>query len=182
MITIGIDASLTGTGFVSLKDGKMINKKLITSKPCGPKPIDELMRLRKIVDAIESEIRDVQLEHGDIELAAIEGMAFMAKGTSLVQLSGLNYFIRDSLRKHDIPFIIVAPTSLKKFSTSKGNAQKDLMMLETYKRWGVSIPENNTCDAYCLSRVAEGMCGDPKLNKLQQEVIDLLNKQYDSKN
>lgn len=170
MITLGLDLSLVGTGYVLLENGKIKKQKLIRSKPSGKEPIRELERLM--------EIRS-QITLPKTDLAVIEGIAFMARNSvSLVQLSALNYMVREHLYIHKIPFIIVAPTTLKKFVTSKGNCPKDLMMLETYKRFGESFTDNNICDAYGLSKVGEAVLGGgKKLTKQQEEVVKILSKQ-----
>ena len=134
MISLGIDISLTGTGIAVLDDGKGVYRGVIRSKPSGKKPLDELWRLLKINKEIASYIDKYKPE-----IIAIEGLAFMAKGTSLVQLAALNYMVRREALERDTTFVIVAPSSLKKLVTGKGNSQKDQMMLETYKRYGVSI-------------------------------------------
>lgn len=150
-----------------------MHREVIKSKPGGKKPSDEIERIIAIVDKIAALVDEYQPQ-----IVAIEGMAFMAKGTSLVQLSGLNYMLRAELLERKIPFVIVAPTSLKKFVTNKGNAQKDQMMLETYKRWGVSILDNNECDAYGLAQVGWAVF-DPEhpVPKTQKEVIQLISSQ-----
>ena len=174
---LGIDPSLTGTGVVALEDGKIINQQLIKTKPTKGS-LDELKRLIKIVDSIE---------YGEAELAVIEGLAFLSRNTtSLIQLAGLNYMIRYKLYKLNIPFIIVPPTSLKKFITSKGNAPKEFMLMEVYKRYGEEFRDNNTCDAYGLAKVGEaivnsssvgGSLVNDKLTKYQAEVINKLTKE-----
>ena len=77
------------------------------------------------------------------------------------------------------PFIIVAPTTLKKFATGSGKGDKDMMMMEVFKTYGFSAMDNNECDAYALAAVGQALLGTPlrKLLKPQQEVIDLLKKQ-----
>jgi len=174
MITLGIDLSLTGTGCVVMKSGKMVSNKLIKSKPSGGRPIDELNRIIKIRDEIEI---------SDAKIAVIEGLAFMARNTtSLIQLSALNYFVREKLSILNIPFVIVAPTSLKKFVTGKGNSPKDLMLLATYKKYGEYFTNDNLCDAYGLAKIGHVLTQkNPKLIKPQQEVINLLKKQYEKK-
>ncbi len=173
MKTLGVDLSLTHTGVVALEDGKLISKKSILTKPAGKRPIDEINRLQSIVDQI-CFIIDEFLP----EVVAIEGLAFMAKGTSLVQLAGLNYLLRRELIRRGIRFIIVAPMSLKKFVTDKGNAQKDEMMLAVYKRWGVTMLDNNECDAYCLAQVAQALAGEGyKVTMQQKSVINLISSQ-----
>jgi len=80
---------------------------------------------------------------------------------------------------NNIPFIIVAPTSLKKFITGNGAAKNDVMLMETFKRYGVTILDDNECDAYGLAQVGLALLnGNSKsTTKLQEEVLTLLKKQ-----
>ncbi len=59
------------------------------------------------------------------------------------------------MRRFKIPWIEVGASTLKKFTTGKGNTPKDLMREFAYRRWGVGVEhleDNNVVDAYCLSR------------------------------
>jgi len=175
IISIGLDLSLTGTGVVVLKNGKIIKQKLIKSKPAGDKPVDELKRILKIINEIE-----LVLSEELYGIAVIEGLAFMVRNaTALVQLSALNYMIRAVLLKKNIPFIIVAPTSLKKFITGDGKSKKDVILMEVYKRYGVTIFDDNEADAYGLAQIGLALLGGntKKTTAKQNEVIKLLSKQ-----
>ena len=170
MVVLGIDLSLTATGIIRLEDETILDSQLIKTKKNGDKPTEEVKRLVSIVDQIKTD---------GVELVAIEGLAFMARNTSsLVQLSALNYFVRKKLMDEEIPFVIVAPSSLKKFITGKGNSGKDIMFLETYKRYGESFTDDNLCDAFALSKVAEALINKKiKPTKFQEEVLDLVRTQ-----
>jgi crossover junction endodeoxyribonuclease RuvC len=173
-IVLGLDLSLVSTGCVKIdiNTGKITEQKVIRSKPSGPKPIDELGRLLTIVDSIKIT--------AEIKIVVIEGLAYMARNTSsLVQLAGLNYLIRDKFECYDIPFIIVAPTSLKKFITGKGNYPKDQVILEIYKRYGISFDDNNLADAFGLAQCGVALLGKNKIKLTQQqkEVVELLKNQ-----
>lgn len=170
MVSLGIDLSLTATGAIRLEEGKIIGRQIIKSKPQGKNPVDELNRLISIRDAIITT---------NVDVAVIEGLAFMARNsTALTQLSGLSYMVREMLMLSGIKFYIVQPTTLKKFITGKGNGAKDLMLLETYKRYGVSFSDDNECDAYGLARIGEALINEKvKLTKFQEEVIGLIKKQ-----
>jgi crossover junction endodeoxyribonuclease RuvC len=171
---VGLDLSLTSTGVVVLDEtAKVLEQYVVKSSPVGPLQIDEAKRLSTITDKILEGVPS------DASLVVIEGITFMmSKTTALVQLAAINYIIRIGLWKRDIPFVIVSPPSLKKFVTGKGVAQKDIMMLETYKRWGVSLTDNNICDAYGLARAGLAILDiDDKLVKEQREVVTLLKKQ-----
>ena len=54
--------------------------------------------------------------------------------------------------EHNIQLIIIAPTLLKKYVCGKGNAKKEQMLLQCYKRYGKEFHNNNLCDAYCLHK------------------------------
>lgn len=175
MRVIGIDLSLTGTGFTVLEqDGKLIADGVLKSGPTKTK-VEELERLREIIRLLF-----LTIDETNAELAVIEGLAFMAhQTTAIMQLAGLNYLLRNALYERSIPFVIVAPSTLKKFVTGKGNSPKDIMMLETYKRWGVSILDNNQCDAYGLARIGCLLAAPPtKINKTDKEIFKLLQEQY----
>lgn len=173
MTVIGLDLSLTHTGICVLSKDNFETFS-VTSKPHGNGHVLELERMLKIVDRLTAEV-----EKHKASLVVIEGLAFMARNTTaLVQLSGLNYLIRDRLYQRKIPFVIVAPSTLKKFITGKGNAQKDHLMLELYKRYGVTILDNNESDAFGLAKCGMAYLGeDNDLTQPQLEVITLLKKQ-----
>ena len=64
----------------------------------------------------------------------------------------LNFYI--ILIQNDIKYKIVTPGELKKFITGKGQAKKDLILLNVFKRWGVEFDNSDLADAYGLSRMA----------------------------
>jgi crossover junction endodeoxyribonuclease RuvC len=171
MITVGLDLSLTGTGVCVLTDSGH-SLYTIKSKPSGNKHLDELLRLKDIVSGIEDILID---QEDDVDLVAIEGLAFMARNTSaLVQLAGLNYLVRSLLHDMKKDFTLVAPSSLKKFATGKGNGTKDLVMLEIYKKYGITVLDNNQGDAFILAQVARAFLKKGKLLKYEQEVVNIL--------
>ena len=179
MITVGLDLSLTKTGYAIVNsDGKVLDSGVIKSKPSGDKPINEVRRIVDIAEEIMEKI-DANCLTEDPAIVAIEGLAFMAKGTSLVQLSGLNYLTRILLSQFEWPFVIVAPTSLKKFITGSGKGDKDMMSMQIYKKYGFEALDNNEADAYSLAVCAMAVLDNPiiDLGVPQKEVTTLLKKQ-----
>ena len=179
---VGLDLSLTGSGLSILDEkGKIVKTELIKSKKTGEKPVDELLRIMEIRNNIFNAItstKKIKTDDGDALYYAIEGMAFLAKGTSLVQLAALNYFIREWIMYDEHKFVIIAPTSLKRFATGKGNSEKDHMILEAYKKFGIDNIDNNIADSLFLASAASMFFGDIKTqNNFQKETIDLLKKQ-----
>lgn len=156
---IGIDPSLTGTGIVCLnKEGEIVGQELI--KTTNKLEIED--RLELINDRIQDLMDDeYQIRYTDgykhNVIVYIEGLSFGAKGDAIMQLAGLHYYLRIQLRnksRSDLNYEIIPPTTLKKFITGKGNAKKELMLLQVYKRWGVEFTDNNMADAYSLARMA----------------------------
>lgn len=182
LITLGLDLSLTHTGYVVLQEeGEVISSGVIKSKPSGDTPTDELRRILEIVAKLE-EIIDENLFDRSLDLVMIENLAFMAKNTTaLTQLSGLNYFVRGLLFKKNVPFVLVAPTSLKKFVTGSGKGDKDKMMMSIFKDYGFEGLDDNEADAFALAACGLFLLGAPinKPNKAQSEVIKLLEKQLE---
>lgn len=171
---LGVDLSLTATGLAVVSDGRLVYSASIRSKPTGKKPKDEVGRMDNIVEDIED-----CLAEQDIDLTVIEGVAFQARNTTaLSQLSGLTYILRNYLYKQKRPFLVVAPSSLKKFITGKGNAQKDHVMLEIYKRYGITLLDNNIADAFGLAMIGSLFLKETKsIDTAQTQVIQLISSQ-----
>lgn len=174
MKILGLDLSLTGTGVVVLEDGKVVVEELIKSKPHEEKtPVHEIERIVLIKERILT-----IAEESNPDLVCIEGLAFgVRNATALVQLAGLNYMIREYLWQRGIKFLIVAPTSLKKFTTGHGNAKKEEMMLEVFNKYGIAFTDDNCNDAFCLANLGRSLLLDHSANDREREVLNTLKKQ-----
>lgn len=179
MVTVGLDLSLTKSGIVILGDGgKVIHAGVVKSKPLGDTYLLEVERIVKIVDDIFAQITKSCKKKPD--LVCIENLAFMARNTtSLTQQAGLSFYVRIQLARFEIPFVLVAPTSLKKLLTGSGKGDKDMVMMSVFKHYGFEASGNDECDAFGLSVIGQALLGKPvkKLGVPQQEVIKLLSKQ-----
>jgi crossover junction endodeoxyribonuclease RuvC len=173
MIIIGLDISLTGTGVVVLENENVKHELLIKSKPPIEKNnVTEIERLTLIRDKMISVIKE-----NPPDLVVIEGMAFMAKGTSLTQLSYLNYAIRAYLWENHIRFLLVAPPSLKKFITGHGKAEKEEIMEIIFTKYHIAATDNNIADAFSLAVIGRTFLMDSAVEKHQKEVLEILKKQ-----
>lgn len=143
---VGIDPSLVGTGIMMIDgDGKIVQQKLISTKP------DTVIE-RRLLDIILglSFIKKVPR----LEKVYMEDLAYFSKSSRLFELAGLHFMIRTDFFVSNIQMKIIPPKTLKKFVTNNGNAKKNLMLLQCFKRWGESFDDDNICDAYCLARLA----------------------------
>lgn len=66
----------------------------------------------------------------------------------------------------------VAPTTVKKFVTGSGQADKDKMLLAVYMRWKYEASSHDAADAYALARIADALATpEPPELRYQQEVL-----------
>lgn len=137
MNLIGLDLSLTATGVCTGAD----DARTISVKSKG---------MRRLV-----EIREALCSAGGLaaaDLVVIEGYSY-ASGHQAHQMGELGGWIRLNLHMADIPYVEVAPATLKKFATGKGNAGKD-QMVATAARSGCPADDNNAVDAWWLYQMA----------------------------
>ncbi len=140
---VGIDLSLTATG-VAL-DGT-----LSTWRTSAAEPIER--RLASIRDLVLVTVRHA-------EMVVIED--FVTRSPAASTLGMVHGVVRVALVEACKPFALVPPATLKKYVTGKGNAKKDDMRMETFKRFGQDIEDNNQCDAFGLRAMALDALGAP---------------------
>jgi crossover junction endodeoxyribonuclease RuvC len=149
---IGLDQSYTGFAITVInEDGKY---KTFVYKSAG----HGVERLRDIYHFMGSEVFEVALNVVD---SAMEGYAYNSTMAHMAgELGGLvkielRHWFYDSEAKY--PYI-VAPAMLKKYITGKGTGvQKNQILLNVYKKWGIEFNDDNAADSYGLARIAAGM-------------------------
>lgn len=118
----------------------------------------------------------------ETDLYVVEDFSLRSFNTSTLsmgKLRGLLDFVLEQSLCGKV--IYVAPTTLKKFVTGKGNAQKDLIMQQVYKKYDFEARNSNEADSFGLWQIGDCLFnGTPTLNIKQDEVINLLNKKYES--
>lgn len=143
---VGVDPSFNGFAIVVLdKNANIIEQKLIKS--------DSKLLIEERILQLEKEfsfIPNIVCLHS----VFIEGPSFSSDGAFVLQMGALHYYLRIFLHKKKTNYKIIAPGTLKKFITGTGNAKKELMLLNVYKKFGMEFSDNNLCDAYALSRYA----------------------------
>jgi Holliday junction resolvasome RuvABC endonuclease subunit len=108
----------------------------------------------KRLAAIKSQLEMV-LDVWAPDYAVIEGFGFKNKFT-LVTLVEVGTIVRDVLHRRGIPWYEVPPTTLKMWTTGKGNAKKPDMAAAAKKRWGYESPSDDIVDAFSLGKMGEG--------------------------
>jgi len=151
MRVMGVDTS-TKTGYVILDDkGDVASVGVLYHKPQNNRFARIAHYTREIGELIEA--------HG-VDLVIIEGYSFAGKFNNSLQYE-MGACIRMKMWQDEVKFVEVAPTSLKKFVTGKGNAKKDLMLLGVYKRWDFDTDDDNEADAYGLAQFGRAILGEP---------------------
>lgn len=170
---LGLDLSLTSTGW---HYGTGLPYGAIEPKLKSPiTPNDQNRRLGWIRDTLNETV----LQHGIPDLIVMEGYGYGSMtGNAQAELGGV---IRLFLYEHHFHVgdnvIIVAPTSLKKFATGKGNAEKETMRAYALKHYGFDDLEvkDDVVDAFFLAQIGYVLTGQMEVrNQIQQEVITLL--------
>jgi Holliday junction resolvasome RuvABC endonuclease subunit len=179
MIYIGIDPSLNSTGVCVNDNGKckyfIISSKM-TKKMQNFKndfieflPYNKEDTNKKANDYAQVEynkanniynvcmrIKEIISKYPECEVF-MEGVSYGSVGSAaLVDLSGLNFAIRNLLIDNNIRFTIVSPMQNKKFATGIGNADKEHMifswlMIEKHLKDIKEIKIDDLADAYFLS-------------------------------
>jgi crossover junction endodeoxyribonuclease RuvC len=161
---IGIDPS-SKTGFVELdRDGNVINIEEVTS--------NEKTDLEKFID-VASYLRN---SIDNSYKVVIEGFSYGSRGAGVSYQYGLGWIIREHLLMGLIDFVEVSPNTLKKFATGKGNAAKNLVMKDVYKRYGFENDSDNIVDAYVLAQIGRALDGLGEPTKAQMDCIKGLGK------
>jgi len=168
---LGIDPSFSGTGLVVLdRQGKIVEQKEISTQKVNGDQHDIERRLIIIGNRVEEFIKPYL---DKIYVCYIEEISFGSSGEASAQLAALNYYIRVYMYNLKINFYTVSPGQLKKYITGNGQAKKNLMLKEVFKRWQVDFNSDNLADAYALARFS--------LDNYNKGVFEIIKKQKEKK-
>lgn len=163
---IGLDLSLAATGVAELREPGKVEVFTVTSN-AKLKPEARLSRL----------VQDIELMLPKARLVVLEGLSFGSNDPSAQERSALHWIIRINLHLRQIPYLVVAPSQLKKFCCDSGAAKKEMMIREVYRQWKVEAADNNQADAAALAYVGAAYLGLLSgLRKSQLEVLAKLPK------
>lgn len=162
---LGLDLSLTGTGLVVLDDsGEVVYSSTAKNKLRG---IERLSFIEEVVGDL--------LVRFKIKMICIEGYAMGSRSGQAFSIGELGGVIKLLLWEQAKTYFLVPPTQLKKYVTGSGRAEKDMVILNVYKKWGWEAGDNNQADAYVLARIARQLHSpSDDLSKYQQEVLDAI--------
>lgn len=186
-IIAGIDLSLNHTGIVVLDDKGQIlyqeaiilktrqkdNKKYhfmqfkVNNTVSEPEELvsdenHEIDQLKRII-VIRNRVKRI-IGLFDIKHIAIEGYNMGRTGNqgAVYQIGELAGLIKVLLRENNKDFQLVSPSSLKKFITGSGTAQKEGMQAWVYKKYFLVFEDDNEADAFALAKIYLELGGELK--------------------
>jgi crossover junction endodeoxyribonuclease RuvC len=158
MNVIAFDLSLTCCGWASTREGSG------TFKPKGkgaPRLLDAAAHVATLVYRCD--------------LVLIEGYSYSSRASRAHSIGELGGVVRAHLHTMGIPVVEIPPSNLKKFATGKGNAKKDLVLVEAVKRLGYEGSSNDEADALWMlnmARVHYGLDGAPEMPKTHLAALE----------
>ena len=177
-ITLGIDQSLTGFAMtaINVTQPEAYETWVYKSPKRGVRRLADIrywmMDKFDFLDSQRCRVTDIAMEgtvlasHSALKLGELAG---------LVKLTIWDYF--DGNLYSVIPYedhirtpLQVPPMTLKKYAAGKGNAKKQEMLMQIYKRWGIEFNDDNAADSYALARLAAGI----HINDVEKAVVEQL--------
>lgn len=143
---LGLDLSLTSTG---MSNGSSV----WTVKPMKRTGYE---RLRYICEEVTH-----RAWAAEPDLVCVEGPSYGSKGGHEHERGGLWWMVTEQLDREGWPVVVVPPSSLKKFATGKGNANKDAMVLATARRFSWFDGGNDEADALWLAAMGYDHLSQP---------------------
>jgi len=184
MNVLGIDLSLNGTGLAMLSIDEA--PPTLPRLPAYPSKAQELAGIlyqgvcispvpAGVLQRWEAITAMVLAWAQHAHTVVIEGYSFGSNlqfATAIRELGGI---VRYQLRKIGHTPVEVAPTSLKKFATGKGFAEKGQVIAAVAHRFGLELTDDNMADAFVLAKIGEALVmsdlDNARLPYHQREVI-----------
>lgn len=168
MIILGLDVA-THMGVAVWSEGVIIHREVVHF-PAESRS-NRFARYAQYAAHVEDLLTQWAISH-----AFIEGYGY-ANAHTLATLVELGSMVRQVLHESEARWAEVAPTTLKKFVTGRGNAKKDEIMLAVYKRFGVECRSHDEADAVALAYFGAARLGQPvAVPKAQLDVARGLDK------
>lgn len=157
MIVTGLDLSLTSTGWATITDTGDITTGRIQSKGTKTATLtDRRTRLGDLSDRIS-----IQAEKSDLVVIEYPTLS-QGRQSGHLDRHGLWWLVVGQLLTWDITVVEVTASSLKKYATGKGNADKDTVLLAVARRFPhVDLNGNDEADALVLAAMGARHLGQP---------------------
>jgi len=152
LVSIGIDQSLTGFAFTAVATDEPTE--FITWVYKSPYfGIERLADIRQwLIDALNYCEKYWIIDDIGLEGTVLASHAALVLGelSAVVRMAIFDQFDEGDPRRFPLK---VPPMTLKKYAAGKGNAKKQEMLMQIYKRWGIEFNDDNAADSYAIARL-----------------------------
>lgn len=179
-VAIGIDQSLTGFAMTAINVSKVECYETWVYKS----PYRGIQRLADIQDWLFDKFETLKADGNEIVEIAMEGTVLASQSAlvlgelaAAVKLFMYEHFF-DIMNYNPAPPqhlrtpLQIPPMTLKKYAAGKGNAKKQEMLMQIYKRWGIEFNDDNAADSYALARLASGSSIDAVEAAIVEQIKD----------
>ena len=171
VVSIGIDQSLTGFALTILSNDDPTQYVTWVYKS----PYFGIERLADIRQWLTDNLGYAE-EHWVINDIAMEGTVLASHAalvlgelSATVRLAIFDFFEEEDDRRFPLK---VPPMTLKKYAAGKGNAKKQEMLLQIFKRWGIEFNDDNAADSYALARLVSKTAIDAVEKAVVEQMSD----------
>lgn len=154
---VGLDVSTACTG-VALPDGRLMSVRPATHLAKGDAPYLRAQRNSEIADSLAIMLRR---QAGAVDVAVVEGYLLEGPGGPWVtiRLAEVGSHARLVLYRLRIPFVEVAPSTVKRWATGKGGCDK-AAMIAAAEAAGAKPTNSDEADAWHLRSMGVANYGD----------------------
>ena len=171
LVSIGIDQSLTGFALTILSNNDPTQYVTWVYRS----PYFGIERLADIRQWLTDNLGYAE-EHWVINDIAMEGTVLASHAalvlgelSATVRLAIFDFFEEEDDRRFPLK---VPPMTLKKYAAGKGNAKKQEMLLQIFKRWGSEFNDDNAADSYALARLVSKTSQDAVEKAVVEQMSD----------
>lgn len=145
-IYAGFDLSLSGTGYVVINGkGGVVEKGTIKTLPTEP----IAKRIALIADSV---VRILQQHRPDLAVKEAPVLYLRFGAVDIGQMHGAVVYAIEKAGLEQPT--LVSPSTLKKFATGSGKAEKSDMKMAVLEKWSEKFSDDNQCDAYAAAKLA----------------------------
>jgi Holliday junction resolvasome RuvABC endonuclease subunit len=168
-VSIGIDQSLTGFALTILDvdDPKNYTTWVYKSPFKGVKRLVNISSwlVNKLELVEDRYVVDVAMEGS---VLASHSALVLGELAAVVKIVFWSFFEDWDHQEHLRVPLQIPPMTLKKYAAGKGNAKKQEMLMQIYKRYGIEFNDDNAADSYGLARMA----GKLHINDVEAQIIE----------
>lgn len=168
-VSIGVDQSLTGFAITILdvNDPKNYLTWVYKSPYRGVKRLVDISSwlVGKLELVEDRYVVDVAMEGS---VLSSHSALVLGELAAVVKIVFWSFFEDWDHQEHLRVPLQIPPMTLKKYAAGKGNAKKQEMLMQIYKRYGVEFNDDNAADSYGLARMA----GKLHINDVEAQIIE----------